>query len=96
MMRVRIADDRHAAEILHMAQAELDVVPEGDGVHALEILDDLEHARMPMARDEGFELGRHRVELLGGHAAREQDFDRLGVVIFLVGEHADFLSACRS
>ena len=51
---------------------------------------------MPMARDEGFELAGHRVELLGGYAAREQDFDRLGIVVFLVGEHAGFLSACVS
>ena len=82
------------AEILEVPQAEFDVVPEGARVHALEILDDLEHPHVAVARDEGFELGGDGVELFRRHAAVEHDLDRLGVVVFLVGEHAAFLSAC--
>ena len=82
-----LADDRRPAEILQMAQAEFDVVPEGDRVHALEILDDLEHAHMAVPGDEALQLGGNGVELLGGNAARKHDLDGLGVVVFLVGQH---------
>ena len=46
MMRVGIANNRHPAEILQMTQAEFDVMPEGDSVHTLEILNNFEHAHM--------------------------------------------------
>jgi len=68
-------------------QAEFDVVPEGARIHALEIPDDLEHPHVAVARDEGFELARDPIELLRRHARLEHDLDRLGVVVFLVGEH---------
>jgi hypothetical protein len=64
MMRVRIANNRHPAEILQMTQAKFDVMPEGDSVHTLEILDNFEHAHMAVPVDECFELGGNAVKLL--------------------------------
>ena len=63
MMRVGIANNRHPAEILQMTQAEFDVMPEGDSVHTLEILNYFEHANMTVPVYECFELGGNAVKL---------------------------------
>src|SRR5262249_54292650 len=60
---------------------------EGAGVHALEVLDHFEHADLPVTLDEGLELLRDLVELLGRQAAGKHDLDRLRIVIFLIGKH---------
>ncbi len=87
IMRAGARHDGDAVEVLEVLQAEFHVMPQGGGVHALEIGDHLEHAHLTVALDEGFELARHSVELIGRDAAAQGDLDGLGVVVFRVREH---------
>src|SRR5262245_29912139 len=64
MVRVRVGDDGATTECLEVPQAELDVVPKGGCVHALEIPDDLEDARLAVTADEGLEALGHGIEFL--------------------------------
>jgi hypothetical protein len=56
-------------------------VPERAGVHALEVLDHFQHADLTVPLDEGLELACDLVELFGGHAAGQDDLDRLRIVV---------------
>ena len=64
MMRIGVANNCNPAEIVQMTQAEFNVMPEGDSVHTLEILNNFEHAYVAVAVDECFELGGDAVKLL--------------------------------
>src|SRR5262245_66356811 len=87
MARVWIGNDGATAERLEVPQAELEVVPEGGCVHALEILDDLEHAHLAVAADKGLEPVGDLIEFLCREPPLEFDLDRAGVVVFPVAQH---------
>jgi hypothetical protein len=69
-----------------MNQTEFEVLPECGAVHALEILDDLEHVDLAVPRNEGLEFLRGIFDLLRRDEALDHDLDRKGVVVFLVGD----------
>src|SRR5262245_61459224 len=96
MARVWTGDDGATAERLEVPQAEFEVMPEGGCVHALEILDDLEHANLAVAADEGLEPAGHFIEFLRRESPFEFDLDRVGVVVFPVAQHGSRAFRVRS
>jgi hypothetical protein len=77
---LRVGDDGAAAEVVEMAEAEFQIVPERLCVHSFEVMDNFQYANPAMPRDEGFEFLRRAIELLGRDPLRNLDLDRGEVV----------------
>src|SRR5262249_31563390 len=85
--KFRVGDNGAAAEVVEVTKTEFQIMPKRPHVHALKMIDDLEHAYAAMTRNEGFKLLRRAIELLGGDTVGNFDLDRGEVVHLPVRQH---------
>src|SRR5690606_24938297 len=82
-----VRDDRRAAHVVHVTQAELHVVPKGRGVHAAEIADVFQQPNLTVTCDRRFEVRCDLVELRARDLSVDGDLDKVRTRLLLVGDH---------